>query len=123
MVLGVDLKHSLFWVMTKEFEVYELILRLSRLFMSKCAVCHRKCTTGKHFTIHHIKYNKKEKTYKDFEGDRLAYYKYLFPLVKRNKKRFALLCNTCHQAVTKLSRWGPEKRRRLYVLTRKGDKQ
>ena len=108
-------------------KVYELILKLAAYYKYKCEVCEDICTTGKYFTIHHIKYKKNEKTYKDFKDKktrqymRLKYYRYLTPIVKKNPKRFSLVCNSCHQAVTKLARWKKEKRKRLIRLVNKSD--
>lgn len=98
------------------FQVYELILRLAVLFRSRCAVCHKRCITGKYFTIHHIKYVPGEKTHKDF-SNRLDYYKYLFPIVSENPKRFALVCNKDHGVVTKLARYKKPIRKRLFKLS------
>ncbi len=100
------------------FQVYELILRLSELFSRRCKVCHKKCITGKHFTIHHIKYVKDEKIHSDF-SNRLEYYKYLFPIVSQTPQRFALVCNKCHGVVTKLGRYKKPIRKRLFILTNK----
>lgn len=116
------------------FQVYELILRLAVLFNSRCNVCHKKCITGKYFTIHHIEYQcsvcKKrldanvrvcscggaaEKIYRDF-ANRLDYYKYLFPIVSENPKRFTLVCNSDHGVVTKLTRYKKQIRKRLFKL-------
>ena len=103
------------------FQVYELILRLAALFYFRCAVCHKKCTTGKYFTIHHIKYVPGEKTHKDF-SNRLDYYKYLFPIVAANPKRFALVCNKDHGVVTKLARYKKAIRKRLFKLSNQSAK-
>lgn len=122
------------------FQVYELILRLAVLFSSRCNVCHKKCTTGKYFTIHHINYRcsvcgKKltanqricdgcggpaEKIHRDFKN-RLEYYKYLFPIVSKRPEDFTLICNSDHSAVTKLIRYKPQVRKRLYQLAKKSD--
>jgi len=79
--------------------VYEIIFELSKLFGGECEVClkkMRKAQSG--FTIHHLEYKKNEKTHKNFL-DRLKYYKYLRPIVKKNPKRFAFLCNGCHVSI------------------------
>jgi len=127
------------------FQVYELILRLAALFSFRCNVCHKKCTTGKYFTLHHINYRcsvcKKildanmrtctcgapaEKIHSDFkkrnskgnyEPDRLAYYQYLFPIVSSRPEDFALICNSDHGVVTKLVRYKKLVRKRLFKLT------
>jgi len=79
--------------------VYELIFKLSKLFDSECEVCLRKMrgpTPG--FAIHHLEYKKGEKTHSDF-STRLQYYKYLIPIILKNKSRFAFLCNACHHSL------------------------
>ena len=118
------------------FQVYELILRLAALFSFRCNVCHKKCTTGKYFTLHHINYRctkckKKltanqrvcdgcgapaEKIHRDFTN-RLDYYKYLFPIVSDRPEDFALICNADHGVVTKLARYKKQVRKRLFKLT------
>lgn len=101
--------------------IYAIIFSLAKLFNSRCYVCHAKCKTGKYFAIHHITYIPGEKIYSDFKDDkgkpdRLAYYTYLAPIVRANPKRFALLCNTHHTAVTHLTRFKKDKRARLFKL-------
>ena len=108
--------------------VYQIILSLAKLFSSRCNICHKKCKQGKGFAIHHIIYKQEEKKYSDFkkpsgENDRLRYYQYLEPIVRSDKKRFTLLCNTCHSAVTHGVRWGRLKYNRLDRLIRKSHKQ
>jgi hypothetical protein len=85
-------------------------------------VCHYKCKTGKYFAIHHKNYINGEKTHNDFKDskcktDRLSYYRYLEPIVRANPKRFALLCNEHHQAVTRLRQWAQPSLKRLVRLT------
>lgn len=62
-----------------------------------------------------------EKTYRDFQGKRLEYYQYLEPIIRKNSKRFRLLHVSCHSAVTKLSQWGKENRKRLMILANESD--
>jgi hypothetical protein len=94
---------------------YLIIFNLSKLFEGRCKICHKACTTGKYFTIHHKKYVKIDRIHSDFIS-RLSYYLYLEPIVKRSPKRFALLCNTHHQAVERLKRYNPDNRKRLIRL-------
>lgn len=94
--------------------VYEIIFELSKLFGSQCEVCLKKMrgpTSG--FTIHHLEYKKGEKTHKNFL-DRLKYYKYLRPIVKKNPKRFAFLCNPCHNSLDGIK--GLNRRKDMNVL-------
>lgn len=102
--------------------VWDMILRLSLLYNSRCKVCHRRCVTGKHFTIDHAtkKSYQISKNHRDFDN-RLDYYKHLFPIVKANPKEFELLCNACHQAVGKLRRYRRPARRRLYMVANRAD--
>lgn len=79
--------------------VYAIIFQLSSIFGSECEVClkkMRKPMPG--FTIHHLEYKKGEKTHKNFL-DRQKYYVYLRPIIKKNPKRFAFLCNACHHSI------------------------
>lgn len=105
---------------------YEIILHLSKYFQNRCQVCHKRCTTGKYFAIHHKKYKDNEKIYSDFRDskgkiDRLSYYRYLKHIIekldpKTRRIRFALTCNKCHYSVEWLKRYKPENRKRLVRL-------
>jgi len=113
--------------MSAQEQVYQIILSLGKLFRSRCQVCHKKCT-GKYFAIHHKIYVEGEKIYSDFKKpdgtkDRLAYYRYLEPIVRRDPKRFALVCNTCHSAVTHGTRFKKDKWRRLVRLVNQSIKR
>lgn len=99
-------------------KTWKIILGLSLLYSGKCYVCHRNCKKGKGFTIHHIKYKKGELIHSDFKN-RLEYYQYLEPIVRREPERFALLCNTHHQSVTRIMRFSKDKLVRLIKLVRK----
>lgn len=79
--------------------VYAIIYEIGQLFGGECEVClkkMRKPMPG--FTIHHIKYKMGEKIHSDF-SNRLDYYTYLLPIVKKSKNRFAFLCNACHHSL------------------------
>lgn len=94
--------------------VYTIIFQLSGIYGGECEVClkkMRKPMSG--FTIHHLKYKKGEKTHKQFL-DRLKYYIYLRPIVKKNPKRFAFLCNACHHSID--GPRGLNRRKRANVL-------
>jgi len=60
--------------------------------------------------FHHLKYKKGEKNHKDFPGDRLGYYLYLEPIIKKRPKDFEYLCTPCHGYVGKLRRIKDNKR-------------
>ena len=74
-----------------------------------CNICG--CVSAKRgMTIHHCWYLKKgDIIYKDFpqnDQGRLEYYTALYPLIKKNPKRFMYLCNTHHFALEKFCRYG-----------------
>ncbi len=107
--------------------VWIIIKRLGGLYRSRCYVCHKHCDTGKGFVIHHIEYVSGEKTYSDFKTkedkkDRLNYYLYLEPLVRKNKYRFKFLCNKCHFSTEVLKRYKTDKFKRLIKLVRMSKK-
>lgn len=115
-------------------EVWDLIFSLAKLFRYRCALCGEKCLEGKGWTIHHRKYKRNksgqiiEKIYSDFKldngkPDRLSYYKYLIPIVKKEFRRFALLHHKCHYAVGTLARYKPQNRRRLIKLANESWKE
>lgn len=95
--------------------VYGLITEAASLLGRRCALCHRKFKHPKGWLVHHEKYKKGEKRHGDFDN-RLSYYEYLLPIIRKEKNRFKLLENPCHQAVTRLNNWKPENRKRLYRL-------
>lgn len=59
-----------------------------------------------------------EMKHSDFTN-RLEYYRYLFPIVARYPKEFALICNKDHGVVTKLARYKTPTRKRLFKLANK----
>lgn len=100
----------------------DLILLLG----GKCALCHKPYPDGRVWTIHHRRYRKGEKTYKDFvekiphvitrgknKGKKTTkkiyhkneYLKYLTPIVQLRPEDFAAMHHWCHQSVTKGARW------------------
>lgn len=105
-----------------QIAVWDLILRLSLIYLSRCKGCHKRCVTGKGFLIHHATKRSYQisKNHRDFDN-RLDYYKHLFPIVKANPKEFELLCIGCHNAVTKMTRYRKPARRRLYIIANKAD--
>ncbi len=83
----------------------------------RCYVCHcEKSHSG--MTFHHLWYLKGERTYKDFATP-LQYYQYLAPLIRDQPERFLYVCNTHHQAITRLHRFSKIKRNRLIKAVRK----
>lgn len=101
--------------------VYELIFELSKYFGSECEVCGKKMRKPQSgFTIHHLDYLPGEKNYKDFHGDRLKYYKYIKPIIKKRLKEgtlhilFSFLCNACHHSID--GPRGLKRRKKINVL-------
>jgi hypothetical protein len=114
----------------------ELVLFLGGI----CALCYKPYPDGKSWTIHHRKYRKGEKTAKDFKEriphtitrgkrkgkktfktvyHRQQYLEYLRPIVLSRPSPtddFAPLHNSCHMAVSRLSNWKKENRKRLCDL-------
>lgn len=85
-------------------------------FKNRCYVCH--CESAKQgMTFHHLWYEDNELTYKDFPNS-LEYYSYLESKVRDNQKRFLYLCNTHHQAVTRLARFRKQFQLRLIMAAR-----
>ena len=76
-----------------------------KYFDGICAVCSRKY--GKGFAFHHLDYDPKELTYRDFKSS-YAYNAYIIPIVIKNPKRFMLLCKKHHSAITHMLRYGEE---------------
>lgn len=77
----------------------------------KCYVCG--CGISKRgMTVHHLWYIFDDVTYKKFlprnDTNTLKYYTALEPLTKDDPKRFMYLCNTHHQALEKMNRYGDE---------------
>jgi len=92
-----------------------------RNFHNRCYVCHVSWHK-RGMTFHHIKYKTNEKTHSDFPdgyAGALQYYNYLKPIIKKNPKRFAFLCNPHHQTVTKLLQFSDDKQDRIFKLVRR----
>ena len=92
-----------------------------RQFRNRCYVCHVSWHK-RGMTFHHIKYKTNEKTHSNFPdgyAGTLQYYEYLKPIIKKNPKRFAYLCNPHHQTVTKLLQFSKDKQDRIFKLVRK----
>jgi len=123
----------------EDAQVRKIILELAGfLSCGMCDLCglpelkkrNGKFHRGGSFVIHHWKYKKKngiivEKIHSDFKKlngngkevpDRLAYHKYLKPIVLKQPRRFRTLHNKCHYAVESTAKWKPERRRKLFKL-------
>ena len=79
--------------------VYSIIYEIGQIYGGECEVCLKKMNKPMPgFTVHHLKYKLGEKIHSDF-GNRLDYYTYLLPIVKKTRSRFAFLCNACHHSL------------------------
>jgi len=97
----------------------------------KCFVCG--CKISKRgMTVHHLWYvfndvvHSNEKYQPRNDTTLLQYYQDLEPLVKENPKRFMYLCNTHHQAIERINRYGDKtlnKLLRARKMTNTGKKE
>ena len=116
--------------------ISELVLFLG----GRCGLCNKQFPDKKTWIIHHRKYRKGEKDSSDFKEKikvtitrgknkgkkrsktiyhKQEYYEYLKPIVLNRPepiKDFAPLHHSCHQAVSRLSRWKKENLERLFEL-------
>ena len=99
-------------------QLLEIKTDLAKLprFKNKCYVCHTE-KSKKGMTFHHLSYEPGELTYSDFHNP-LEYYEYLKYKVRQNPKRFLYVCNTHHQAITRVKRFSPLTRKRLLAAVR-----
>ncbi len=101
-------------------ELDALFGQFVRLFQSRCWACQGKYNEIEAFTIHHREYREGEKTYKDFKingkPDKLGYYRYLTPIIKRYPKTFRLLHHKHHYMAETYAR--PRFFERLVKLSR-----
>jgi hypothetical protein len=109
--------------MNKKDKVNEIKKGLISLspFRRGCSIC-QDTWHKSGMTFHHVVYITGEKTRKDFAkgyGGMLQYYEYVTPIIVQFPKRFAVLCNTHHQSITKLLQFGIEKQDRIFKLVRK----
>ena len=91
------------------------LARLPR-FKNRCYVCHTE-KSKRGMTFHHLDYLPHEKTFRDFDNP-LEYYDYLQWVIRENPKRFLYVCNTHHQAITRIHRFSPLTRKRLLKAER-----
>ena len=94
-----------------------------KLFQSRCYTCRGKYTTKQAFVIHHRSYRSNEKTYKDFNKDKLAYYRYLLPIIIQHHKEFRLLHYKHHYLVETWARLKPEHFERTVKVSREINKR
>jgi len=109
--------------MNKKDKVDKIKTELIRLasFRRGYQVCYSKWHESG-MTIHHVMYKHGEKTRNNFVDGydgMLKYYKYVFPIIKKHPKRFAVLCNAHHQTITKLLQFSIYKQDRIFRLVKK----
>lgn len=98
--------------MNQRLQTEEIKKRIAKLprFKSKCYVCG--CKISKRgMTFHHLWYIFNDVVYKNYPKNtsgQLQYYKDLEPLIRENPKRFLYVCNTHHQAIERISRYGDD---------------
>ena len=89
-----------------------------KYFRNKCAVCGTRISK-KGMTIHHMWYIFNDVVYHNYpktvEG-KYKYYAQLKPIVEKEPKRFRYLCNTDHQSLERLFRYGDKKLNKLLLL-------
>jgi len=83
----------------------------AKLFGSRCFICHRRF--GKRFLFHHKQYIEGERIHSDFKST-TDYNEYILPIIRKDKKRFILLCSGNHQTLERIKRMLPANRKRLY---------
>jgi len=105
--IDIDLKPS------KKAWVHENKISMAQqYFKGRCFLCRKK--QKKNFLFHHLDYSSGEKTYSDF-GNTVDYNEYILPIVKKNPKRFMLLCVPHHHAIGQGARYGDDTWKR-YVM-------
>jgi len=97
--------------------LYELKKSVAKLFQYRCYVCYEHSTQKNQMVFHHKWYEQGDRTYDDFKKngypDTLAYHEYLIPIIKKNPKRFLMLCSRHHVILERMKRWNSDKLRRL----------
>ena len=105
------------FVLNQREELNSLKRRLATKYLGacECYICGTQWS-NKGMTIHHIWYINDDVTYDKFpkglKGN-TQYYEALEPLIKKNPKRFRMLCNTCHQTLERFLRFGDSKFKKL----------
>lgn len=114
----------------KRIEAEEVKKRMARhpRFKSKCFVCGCKISK-KGMTFHHLWYIFNDVIYSNYprnDTGKLQYYKDLEKEVKKNPMRFLYMCNTHHQAVERINRYGDKILKKLLQarkMTQTGKKE
>jgi len=112
LTLGISLTYlDLGMKMNKTKRIKNEKKETAKFFKSRCYICRR--PFGKRFLFHHKKYIEGERIHSDFKST-TDYNEYILPRIKKDKKRFLLLCSGNHQTLERIKRMRPENRKRLY---------
>jgi len=84
---------------------------VTKLFQSRCYVCHRKF--GKRFTFHHKFYEQDKTFYTDKD-----YHARLYKEIRKNPSKFLLVCNRHHYAIENLKKYSKDVLERLIRATK-----
>jgi len=90
-------------------------------FRRGCAVCHCK-SHPRGMTFHHQNYKNNERIHSDFPSGYAGtaqYYRYLKSIIFNEPQRFSYLCTPDHQIITRLSRYGEIKQKRIFGILRR----
>ena len=103
--------------MNKRLEAEEIKKSVAKLprFGEKCFVCGCKISKGG-MTFHHLWYIFNDVVYKNYpknDTGKLDYYKALEPLIREQPERFLYVCNTHHQAIERICRYGDKTLKKL----------
>jgi len=64
-------------------------------FEDRCSGCYRPYENGKGWAYHHMEYDERRKTHKDFPTT-IKYNRYILGEVRTFPERFTLFCKPCH---------------------------
>jgi len=107
--------------LNKKDKVNEIKKRVGERFNGRCEICHIEWSP-RGMTFHHISYKDTDKKHSDFGkgyDGMLDYYVYLEPLILAEPERFAYLCNTHHQVITRFLRFSVDKQDRIFDLIKR----
>lgn len=116
--------------MNLRLQAEEIKKRIAKLikYGDDCFICGCKISR-RGMTIHHLWYIFNDVVYKNYpknDTGKLQYYTDLEPLVKDMPERFLYLCNTHHQALERINRYGDKTLNRLLKarkMTKTGKKE
>jgi len=90
-------------------------------FKRYCNVCRSPMRPSLGFVFHHCEYVKDDKTWRDFRDadgkyglkEQLEYTRYIIVVIRKEPRRFLLLCHKDHYALEKLKRYSDLRLKRL----------